>query len=382
MISDVKVGCQLSGGIDSTLVTTFASEIEKSPLKDTVSIVFDNDNKSYSEEEYMDIVQKKLQLKQHKYILNTEYVKDNLERTIWHLDTIANTPNSVGIMLLSEEAKKNVTVLLSGEGADEVFGGYWQFTRAAFFEKLVKCDSYDIISKLSNKKAIRNQIDKMRKGYDYYVATTHGFLEKDALQELFSNDSEFENKYWAEIDKRQDLFNKFSGDEFEKHIKYKIVTNLPDLLVRQDKMSMSASIENRVPFLDNDVVDFALTLPKDVLLHWDIKQLLKGKYPVEGKYALKKISENIYGKEFTYRRKRGFDLPLANFLDNKDFKNYFHDELIINMEKRNVLNAKYVKELYKNIETINNTEAQVLWKAINFELWCSLFLDKRGLINV
>ena len=381
MISDVKVGCQLSGGIDSTLVTTFASEIEKSPLKDTVSIVFDNDNKSYSEEEYMDIVQKKLQLKQHKYILNTEYVKDNLERTIWHLDTIANTPNSVGIMLLSEEAKKNVTVLLSGEGADEVFGGYWQFTRAAFFEKLVKCDSYDIISKLSNKKAIRNQIDKMRKGYDYYVATTHGFLEKDALQELFSNDSEFENKYWAEIDKRQDLFNKFSGDEFEKHIKYKIVTNLPDLLVRQDKMSMSASIENRVPFLDNDVVDFALTLPKNVLLHWDIKQLLKGKYPVEGKYALKKISENIYGKEFTYRRKRGFDLPLANFLDNKDFKNYFHDELIINMEKRNVLNAKYVKELYKNIETINNTEAQVLWKAINFELWCSLFLDKRGLIN-
>ena len=130
------------------------------------------------------------------------------------------------------------------------------------------------------------------------------------------------------------------------------------------------------------MVDFALTLPKNVLLHWDIKQLLKGKYPVEGKYALKKISENIYGKEFTYRRKRGFDLPLANFLDNKDFKNYFHDELIINMEKRNVLNAKYVKELYKNIETINNTEAQVLWKAINFELWCSLFLDKRGLINV
>ncbi len=381
MISDVKVGCQLSGGIDSTLVTTFAAQMDKSPLEDTISIVFDSENSSYSEEEYMDVVQKKLQLHPHKYILDTEYVKNNLERTVWHLDTIANTPNSIGIMLLSAEAKKDVTVLLSGEGADEVFGGYWQFTRAAFLERLIKCDEnlHGAICKFTKGKAIQKQVDKMRKGYGYYVATTHGFLEEESLKGLFAEDSMFEEKYWAEIQKREELFNRFSGDEFERHIKYKMMTNLPDLLVRQDKMSMSASIENRVPFLDNDVVNFALNMPKEELLHWNYTKLLQGKYPVEGKYMLKKICENIYGSNFTYRRKRGFDLPLAKFLNHKDFKEYFYDELGINMKNRGVISADYTKKLFDNIDNLNKAESQVLWKAINLEIWCGLFVDKKGM---
>lgn len=380
MISDVKLGCQLSGGIDSTLVTTFAAQIKEYALEDTESVVFDNDNSSYSEEKYMEVVQAKLQLHQHKYIINSEYVKNNLERTIWHLDTIANTPNSIGIMLLSEEAKKNVTVLLSGEGADESFGGYWQFTRAAFFAKLVKHDNASF-GKLLRKVSAQNiqmQIDKMKRGYSYYVATTHGFLGPDLLKGLFSEDSCFETRYWEEIQKRQELFERFAGDDFEKHIKYKMITNLPDLLVRQDKMSMSASIENRVPFLDNDVVDFALELPQDVLLHWDYKKLFSREYPVEGKYILKKICETMYGSEFAYRRKRGFDLPLSKFLNHKDFKEYFHEDIVVNMKKRGIINAEYVNQMFEDIETITAEEAQVLWKAINLEIWCGLFLDRRG----
>ncbi len=382
MISDVKLGCQLSGGIDSTLITTYASQIDNTGLKDTVSVIFDNQNRSYSEEDYMDMVQKKLHLDAHKYIIDKSYVAENLERTIWHLDTMANTSNSIGIMLLSEEAKKNVTVLLSGEGADEAFAGYWQFSLAPVLESYWKVRRNPVGSMLS--KPVRHfdngALSKyMKDGYSNFVTSTFGVTEKEYFYNMVMLGQDSAKVLYEEnVNKRKKLFDQFSGTQFDKHIKYMMSTNLPDLLIRQDKMSMSASIENRVPFLDNKVIDFAFSLPRRELLKWKIslKRIMDLKL-TEGKNILKELSVKSYGKEFTYRGKRGFDLPLADFLSSGSFEKYFYTTLIPGMNHHGILNSDYAKKLYGNIRTISGKEAAVLWKMVNLEIWCQLFVDRK-----
>lgn len=382
MVSDVKVGCQLSGGIDSTLITTYASQIENTGLKDTISVIFDDGNKSYSEEIYMDMAQKKLGLDAHKYIIDKSYVAENLERTVWHLDTMANTSNSIGIMLLSEEAKKHVTVLLSGEGADEAFAGYWQFSLAPVLESYWKVRKNPIGHILLTPFSHFDQgalCKYMQKGYSNFVVSTFGVTAEDNFADMVSLSREKAVAIYESTQKcREKLFDSFSGTQFDKHVKYMMTTNLPDLLIRQDKMSMSASIENRVPFLDNEVIDFAFSLPREELLRWKFSpKRIKNMNFTEGKNILKELTKKIYGNKFTYRKKRGFDLPLADFLSGNNFKSYFYETLVPGMDKHGILKSAYAKKLYQNIKTISDKEAAVLWKMVNLEIWCQLFIDKR-----
>lgn len=382
MISDVKLGCQLSGGIDSTLITTYASQRDHTGLKDTISVIFDDQNRSYSEESYMDMVQEKLHLHAHKHVIDKSYVSENLERTIWHLDTMANTSNSIGIMLLSEEAKKNVTVLLSGEGADEAFAGYWQFSLAPVLERYWKVRRNPLGRLLTKPVSHFDEgaLSKyMKNGYSNFVVSTFGVTEKEYFCNMVTMEQDNASTLYESIkDSRRRLFDKFSGTSFDKHIKYMMSTNLPDLLIRQDKMSMSASIENRVPFLDNEVIDFAFSLPQKELLKWRISpQRIKDLKFTEGKNILKELSVKIYGRKFTFRGKRGFDLPLADFLSSRNFKNYFYDTLVPGMRKHGVLNARFAEELYSNINILSGKEAAVLWKMVNLEIWCQLFIDRK-----
>ena len=125
LMSDVKLGCQLSGGIDSSLVTWLANRNSDKGNFEAVSIIFNN--KAFSEEKYIDRVSETLGITSHKFLLDSDYYFDNFERATWHLEAPINHPNTVAIYKLSQRAKEYVTVLLSGEGADEVFGGYSRF---------------------------------------------------------------------------------------------------------------------------------------------------------------------------------------------------------------------------------------------------------------
>ena len=125
LMSDVKLGCQLSGGIDSSLVTWLANRNSDKGNFEAVSIIF-NDQR-FSEEKYINKVSENLRIPSHKFLLDSEYYLENIERVAWHLEAPINHPNTVAIYKLSQRAKDYVTVLLSGEGADEVFGGYSRF---------------------------------------------------------------------------------------------------------------------------------------------------------------------------------------------------------------------------------------------------------------
>jgi asparagine synthase (glutamine-hydrolysing) len=354
LISDVKLGCQLSGGVDSSLVTWFARDIKKDGLFETVSIIFDDDK--MSEEKYMDKVTKQLSLTAHKFLLDASYYVNCFEKATWHFEGPINHPNTIGIYLLSEQAKKYVTVLLSGEGADEVFAGYDRFTNANYPLHLRPFLSGIKKNKDTAFNFISSYLSEDKRVITGYNPLTLGLAKK--LKKNFDYDKAAAS--------RNKIFSSLSGTLFDRQVKYEIKTYLPDLLIRQDKMSMAHSIENRVPFLDNDLVQQSFSIPQQNLL------------PNQGrekntKYALKKLTGSLFGDDFAFRQKQGFGIPLRNFFRDKIFYQYLSDEIIPGIKQRQIFNGQLSQQWLNNLDKISVHELEALWIMISFEAWMKKF---------
>jgi asparagine synthase (glutamine-hydrolysing) len=133
LLSDVKVGCQLSGGIDSSVVSVFARSHFDANME-TFSIVFDDPR--YTEQPWMEEAAAAARAVSHQFTFTSDFFFDTIAKASWHMDQPMGHPNSVGIWLLAERAHEYVTVLLSGEGADEVFGGYTRFYYASLQQRV------------------------------------------------------------------------------------------------------------------------------------------------------------------------------------------------------------------------------------------------------
>jgi asparagine synthase (glutamine-hydrolysing) len=358
LMSDVKLGCQLSGGIDSSLVTWFANHKSNKGFFETVSIVFNNSD--FSEEKYIDLVVNKLSIPAHKFLLDSSYFIDHLEKATWHLESPINHPNTIAIYLLSLRAKEYVTVLLSGEGADEVFGGYRRYYNI----------NYPFLSRkfLSE---IKQNLNRPWKLSAYLNHVTRAIMANSymlpAIATKLRTDFNLDNATFA----RNTLYNSLTGSVFDRQVKYEIRTYLPDLLIRQDKMSMAHSIENRVPFLDNEVVADSFTIPEKYLL---LKKSPEG-YNTE-KYLLKKIIAETFGNEFAFRNKKGLDIPLRQFFKDKRFSEYLSDNVLPAIKERQIFNETLISGWLYNIDYLTNNEIESLWIAVSFEIWALVFIDK------
>lgn len=382
LISDVKVGCQLSGGIDSSLVTYCAKNSKKNPLQDTVSIV--QNDKEYTEENYINYLSEKIGTTPHKFLLTSEFIFNNFKKAIWHYETIMTCHNTIALLLLSKEAKKHVTVLLSGEGADELFGGY------TWFE-----DGYTVTNYLNIKNRLyenqrwdwlENQIRGLKNANNYgeFAIMATDTIPEAAAKKLLNFD--FDQKKYFE--KRLHFFNSFNGSDFDKHSKYELTTRLKHLLMRQDKTSMANSIENRVPILDNEMIDLAFSLPEEYLINpakgEDKKHIANNQrvnQKVIGKYILKKLCAKHFSNDFVYRRKMGFPIPFHKYITTDGFKKIFYDIILPGIKRRNILNPLEVTHMYNlalggGASLSERWQFVPLWKAINFEMWCQLFIDK------
>jgi len=347
LISDVKLGCQLSGGIDSSLITYLANKIDESKTFESVSIIFD-DNR-YSEECYIDALTKQIDIVSHKFRMDAAYYAENFEKAAWHFEAPINHPNSLGIYLLAQQAKKYVTVLLSGEGADEVFGGYGLFNNiehylnpkvAARYLKRFLPESMTTLSYLSAENRAVLQTAFMTP-----VLARLVFPNFDLCQAMVN---------------RKDIYKKLSGSTFDKQVKYEMKTYLVDLLIRQDKMSMAHSIENRVPFLDYDVVKTSFDIPERFLFN--------------GKKLLKEIVAGIMGRDFAYRPKNGFSIPLREFFKNKTMEQYLYDKILPGIKSRQIMNYENIQKWTNNISSIRSSELEALWIAFSLETFASLYL--------
>lgn len=364
MISDVKVGCQLSGGVDSSLVTWHAKKLCPNELNDTISIV--QANEDYSEEKFMDFVIDKLDITPHKIQLNQEIVYDTIEKIIWHAETFLTQPSVLGLYQLTNNARKHVTVLLSGEGADELMGGYdcW----------------YDDMYRIWNRYPLNRNIDQ----FADLVANMEIDTDIDILKRAVPSINVSEQK-----NRRKKMFLDMHGDGITRMRKYHFNTYLPELLLRQDKMSMANSIENRVPILDNEMIDCVYSLPAECFVKgekWHIskRSLLYGKVErvcenVQCKYLFKEICSDHFGRNFAYRKKLGFPMPIIDFMCNDLFIKNYNDILLPSIKKRGIINVEEMEKIYSKGSNMTFNESETLWRLLTFEMWCQLFLDKKVL---
>ena len=359
LMSDVRLGCQLSGGIDSSLVTWLANRTSKGKNFEAVSIVF-NDNR-FSEEKYIDVVTENLGIPSHKFLLDSDYYIDNFEKATWHLEAPINHPNTIGIYKLSQRAKEHVTVLLSGEGADEVFGGYTRFYDISYpfrFRKLFN----EARKYMKQPSGMAAYFDKESRAVMATSYMTPGMAV--SLRDGFNAENATSN--------RRSLYRTLSGSLFDRQVKYELKTYLPDLLIRQDKMSMAHSIENRVPFLDNELVENSFTIPEKYLL---LRKSPQGKN--NEKYLLKMMTAGKFGNDFAFRNKMGFGIPLREFFLNRRFTECLNDSILPGIKKRGLFSYPQVAGWVSEIGKINFSELEALWVVVSFEMWASIYLDKR-----
>jgi asparagine synthase (glutamine-hydrolysing) len=356
MMSDVKLGCQLSGGVDSSLVSYYAAKSLDEGNLETISIVFKDQR--FSEEKYIDIVAKQLSLQAHKYEMDAKYYFEVLEKAIWHFEQPLNHPNTIGIYLLSQKAKKHVTVLLSGEGADECLAGYSRFIRALQFP--FKREFFGGLKR--NKNFIFEYLGYFLNPNKRMVMETAfgGLTTARALK----TDFELKNA----INERVSLLKNLKGTTNLRQRKYELLTYLPDLLMRQDKMSMAHCIENRVPFLDNEMVTTALNIPGELLI---------GKHAgkMENKVLLKDICASKFGESFAYRDKMGFGIPLREFFSSEVFKEKWNTKVAPGIQKRNLFEMKELNSWIANIANATPDQMDAIWLMLGFELWAQHYLD-------
>lgn len=358
LVSDVKVGCQVSGGIDSSIVSYYANMSNVSNIKDGVSII---DGTGYAGEEYyIDQVGNTLNVDLHKFQLHTSDFVDNYEKLVWHNDAPVYKPYFTSFYILMKGAKDYVTVLMSGEGADELAGGYGRFG-AGVLQPFITRFGRGLSSIYYYSSYAEYAVKSDSTICDGLIM--QGYKETDKL-----------------IQEQIDMFDSFTGSNFMKQLKFETYARLPESFLRQDKMSMACSIENRVPLVDNRVADFLMSLPEDMLLRFgDISPVNLSDNPfewVQGKYILKELCSRQFSRDFAYRKKQIMAFDEKKMLSSAAFRELFYELIYPKMKNRSLIDASIIKSWFDNVENLNAKEFNNMWRIIGLETWCQLFLDK------
>ena len=349
LISDVPVGCFLSGGVDSSLITSIANDYKKNILTFSMNIK----DKSYSEKKFSDIVSKKL--KTNHQIINID--KKKLLQTIKNISNFYSEPfadsSQIPSIVLSKYTRKHVKVVLTGDGADEYFGGYNRYFRlkkiweiSKFFpRKFIKL-SFKIINKipfyfikkiekifviLKIETNFTNQFSNKFQKIVYSLSKSSNFIEffENATTENWLHESMFYNKVDIEkdfIEKKILKKNKSSYNLNDIITLGKKINLSDDMLCKIDRASMAFALETRVPFLDKKLTSYIDKLPK------------KYYHLIENKKILKQILDQYIFEGFSDRPKMGFSIPIDNFLKN-ELKSFMLNLL----SKKNVNKFKIIK---------------------------------------
>ncbi|WP_299119784.1 asparagine synthase (glutamine-hydrolyzing) [uncultured Winogradskyella sp.] len=363
LMSDVLVGCQLSGGIDSSIVTTYAREFFNANM-DTFSIVFSDEK--YSEEEFINYVTNHTNSDSHRYQYSNQYAYENFFKATWHLDQPISIPNTLGIKRLAERAKENVTVLLSGEGADELFGGYSRYhDLSCRFNMNLK--GYAKVPIIGTK--IQGKYNLEQTPEDFFIMSSSAMSIKDFSKFSLNNTLE------SVLAQRKELFPN-EGDLIKRASVYDLKTYMVDLLNRQDKMTMAHSVENRVPFLDKNMVELVMTLPSELLVKNcnDLRHINKSNNYT--KYILKELAVKRFSKDFVYRKKSGFPLPVKDLFLKTGMHELIEDQLLPGLKSRGIFNYDEVSKIWnKKNNGFSKSDIKNLWMFFAFETWVQTFVD-------
>jgi len=368
LVSDVPVGAFLSGGIDSSSVVASMAAMATTPIK-TFSIGFRE--QEFDELPYARLIAQRFGTDHHELVLEPD-VMDLLDHLAWDLDEPFGDASAITTFMVSRLAGKHVKVVLSGDGGDELFGGYDKYVvegrdRVARFlpgsVRALLARTSDALPEDAKGKQYLEYLSKPD-GERYLHATT--LFRPDHQQRLLTDWAREQIGEAQPEQSRLDRLRRHDGHWLSVLQELDFRHYLPlDILTKVDRMSMAHSLEARVPLLDHPFVEFAATIPADWKLH-------RGKT----KHIFVKALRGLLPDEVLDRSKKGFGVPL-----NRWFRGPLRPlvkELLLSdtFRRRGIFDAAYVKRLIERQEQGRPLDLH-LWTLMSFELWCRTFMDRR-----
>src|SRR5438445_4193133 len=369
LVSDVPLGAFLSGGIDSSSVVATMARLAPGPVK-TFSIGFLE--RDFNELGYARLVAKRFGTDHHELILEPNVV-DILEDLAWHLDEPFGDPSAIPTFMVSKLSADYVTVVLSGDGGDELFAGYdkylvegrersFRFVPARI-RRLLGLLSRLMPEGMRGRNLLRHfSLPEAERCLD---AVTLFRLEDK--QRLFRKEAFERLSHYDPFRLEAEELKHGDGHWLTRLQSLDLKRYLPlDILTKVDRMRMAHSIEARVPLLDDKLVEFAATIPPDLSLRHG-----------PTKYIFKRALRGILPDEIIDRPKHGFGIPLGRWFRGQ--LGAFVRELLLSetSRRRGIFNTAYIEQLVQRHEKGRDLDLH-LWTLISFELCCRTFLDRRS----
>lgn len=360
LMSEVPLGTFCSGGVDSSLVTAIAAR-QLGEGVNTFSVGFSD--AAYDETRYARIVARRYGTQHHELVVENADFAAHLDDLVWLNDEPLHFANSVQIYAISRLAKQFVTVVLTGEGADELFLGYPRYQIPQILHRVrhlapLLGPAVRLVGRLTGDHRIRRLEYFLGHDIDSAIVANSAANERERADGLLAQRLAREESYRENVLARyRDLPDIGSRLSFQDQHTYLI-----SILNRQDKMSMGASIEARVPFLDYRIAEFANALPSACRTRW-----------LRGKELVKRIARNYLPDEVVYRRKSGFGVPLGAWLRDDGGLGGRARRILDSGAADGIFEPQMLQALWREHRSGSADHAEILWTALNFLIWRERF---------
>jgi asparagine synthase (glutamine-hydrolysing) len=380
LLSDVRVGAFLSGGIDSSLVSAMMAKASDEPVP---AFSIGVREQGFDELPYARQVVARYGMEAHERVVQADLIR-LIPSMVHHMDEPAD-PFGAGVYLVSGVAREVVKVTLTGDGGDESFAGYDRFAG----QRLL--DYYCLLPIWFRRSLVQRLVERMPDSFDYKSAAqkarwlnelslygreeryahSMSFLRftQEAKQQLFKNEAKNQVEDYDSTQKILTFFQSQNVDELIDRMLYTdLMTRMPDhLLVTVDRMSMAHSLEARSPFVDYKVVEYAAGIPGHV-------KLRRGQL----KYILKKVAARYLPLELIERKKQGFGFPLALWMRTglrQFIENLFAESRFVEL---GIFDRGYINRLVEQHIAGRIDHNYRLWLLINLEIWYRLNFEGRS----
>jgi asparagine synthase (glutamine-hydrolysing) len=376
LMSDVPLGVFLSGGLDSSAVAAITTKIRREPIQ-TFSVGYGEE--AFSELRYARQMAEHIGSRHYEVRLNREEFFAALPVLTWHEDEPIVWPSSVSLYFVATLAREQVKVVLTGEGSDETLGGYMRYAWTLANTRMDRV--YRSLTPPFSRRWIRQGIGSGVLPSGLRRKLEHTFLGRDGAswpsfyfdnfysafssaeqrglltpgaRELSGNAYDASMRYWDES----------SGDPLHRLLYTDIHTYMVELLMKQDQMSMAASIESRVPFLDHLLVEFTARIPA--------QHSIKG---LSGKCILKLAVEDLLPRSIVHRKKLGFPTPWAYWLAGPQLDNLEKMLSEPRTLERGLFERDAVRKLFAEHRAGRRDNGDRIWRLLNLEIWHRVFID-------
>ena len=357
LIADVEVGSFLSSGIDSSYIVSLAK-----PHK-TYTVGYEN--KKYDEINYAKDLADKLGIKNESKIIKKDEYLDAIPKIMYHLDEPTSDPAAISLYFVAKLASRDLKVVLSGEGADEFFGGYNYYREEVdykFYNK-IPYGIRHVIGKVAGLfPEVRGFNFLVRRGEkleNSYIGVNRNFSEKMARKVLRKN---YELKA---IDVTKDVYNEFK--DYSNIDKMQAIDInfwlMKDILLKADRMTMASSIEGRVPFIDKEVFSVASKLPFDYKVTKE-----------NTKVALREAARKVIPTDAYKKKKLGFPVPIREWIKDGKFKEDIEKTINSNVANK-YFNVKFLNKLFNEHLSGKKDNYRKIWTVYTFIKWYQVFFE-------